>query len=239
MRLKIFLLLLIFFFNFSLSSVYADDHDGKRVFVKEDYVSKKDSLSLLYSHNKKFLPKIELQALIALSFYPELKDVKIVFKRKRLKTTMAARPTYGSLLKRRKNRTYVIYLNDFPDVDVPFDSTSFNAQVGIIGHELAHIIDYESMTKFELVMLGIKYKNKKFRAEMEANTDIRTIYRGLGWQVWAFEHFVSTYPQTPKEYKLYKSKIYLSTEDIIGYIKEYEKSLEEVEIENPEKLSSK
>lgn len=214
----------------------------KKVLKKEDYIEKKDSLKAIYGHNKKFLDKIELQALVALTYYPELKDCRIIFRRKRLKTTMAARPTFWSLIKRRSKRTYVIHLNDFDDVDVPFDSTSFNAQIGIIGHELAHILDYEHMTKMELVWLGFKYRDRHFRARMEVMTDVRTIYRGLGWQVWAFEHFVSTYPQTPREYKKYKAQIYLSPEDILGYIKEYESILEKKNGDNEtekKKLSSK
>lgn len=221
------------FLIFSTLICFSHDNEDRLVLKRADFISKKDSLSNLYIANKEFLPKVELQALIALSYYPELKNVRIKFKRKRLKTTMAARPSFGSVFKSRKNRVYVIYLNDFPDVDVPFDSTSFNAQVGIIGHELAHIIDYESMSKKELIGLAFKYRKKAFRAKMEAETDIRTIYRGLGWQVWAFEKFVSTYPQTPKEYKLYKSKIYLSPQDIVDHIKAYEKSLEKGKIKSP------
>jgi hypothetical protein len=215
----------IFLFSFTSFNINASDLGEKVIFKKADYIANKDSLSGLYSNHKTFIPKLELQALVALYYFPELKNVRIKFKRKKLNTTMASRPSFSSIFKSRSKRLYEIYLNDFPDVDIPFDSTSFNAQVGIIGHELAHIVDYEARSKIELIKLAFKYRDKKFRAKMEADTDIRTIYRGLGWQVLAFEKFVNNYPHTPKEYKKYKEEIYLSPQDILGHIREYIKSL--------------
>ena len=59
------------------------------------------------SQENKIIPNtIKEEALTALSYYPELKDTNIVFKFKDKikKSTMQAQPTWGSFLKRKKNR---------------------------------------------------------------------------------------------------------------------------------------
>jgi hypothetical protein len=178
----------------------------------------KDSLNGLYSNNKTFIQKLELQALIALSYYPELKDVKIIFKQKKLNSTMAAKPTNISAFKRKGKRTYLIHLNDFPEsVNIPFDSASFNAQVGVIGHELAHITYYEKTSAWKILGLAFKYTSKKFRVNFEKDTDKRAVRCGIGWQLYSWKKFVEDYPHAPAEYKAYKKKTYLSSEEIKEY----------------------
>ncbi len=184
------------------------------IFYKKDFIGKKDSLLKLYGSNKVFMDKLELQALVALSYYPELKNVTIKFKSNKLNSTMAARPTYGSVFKRKGKRKYVITLNDKQSVNVPFDSASFNAQVGVIGHELAHISYYEKEKAGKLRRLTFKYLNKKFRAKFEKDTDKRAVLHGLGWQLYAWKSFVEHYPYVPKEYLEYKAKTYLGSAQI-------------------------
>ena len=190
---------------------------------KSDYLPLQDSLRDLYANNKIFMPKLELQALIALSHYPELKDVNIIFKRKKLKTTMAAKPTNTSAFKRKGKRTYLIHLNDYPEsVKIPFDSATFNAQVGVLGHELAHISYYEETSAWKILGLAFKYLNKNFRVNFEKDTDKRTILHDLGWQLYAFKLHVKDYPHAPAEYRAYKSEVYLSAEKTKKLILEYE-----------------
>ena len=115
-------------------------------FFSEIIMSKQiDTLRYQFSDNKLFYEKYELQTLIALSFYPELEDTKISFRRRELNSTMAARPKGIEVFRSKGKRHYIIYINDFPSVKIPPDSIAFNALVGILGHELAHILEYEHM----------------------------------------------------------------------------------------------
>lgn len=194
---------------------FSQENSLPKEIKKTDFIHLQDSLKKEFGNNKTFLPKLELQALIALSQYPELKDVKIIFKRKKLKTTMAAKPTNISAFKRKGKRTYLIHLNDYPeDVKIPFDSATFNAQVGVIGHELAHIAYYENTSSWKIIGLAFKYINKNFRTDFEKDTDRRAIKHNLGWQLYAFKLHVRDYPHAPAEYRAYKAKIYLSAEEI-------------------------
>ena len=124
-----------------------------------------DTLRSQFSNNKFLYEKYELQTLIALSFYPELKNTKISFRRRELKTTMAARPKGIEIFRGKGTRHYIIYINDFPSVKLSPDSVSFNAQVGIIGHELAHIVNYEQISSLKILYVGLSYFNKKFKAK--------------------------------------------------------------------------
>ena len=175
-----------------------------------------DTLRFQYSNNKFLYEKYELQTLIALSFYPELKNTKISFKRRELKTTMAARPKGIEVFRGKGKRHYIIYINDFPSAEVSPDSISFNAQVGVIGHELAHIVDYEQVSSLKMLYIGISYFNKKFKRKFERATDLRTINHGLLWQSYDFALYVHNSKNAPAEYITYKKEFYMSPKEIKG-----------------------
>ncbi len=175
-----------------------------------------DTLRSQFSKNKLLYEKYELQTLIALSFYPELQKTKISFRRRELKTTMAARPKGIEIFRSKGKRHYIIYINDFPSVKVSPDSVSFNAQVGIIGHELAHIAEYAQISSLKIVYVGLSYFNKKFKAKFERATDLRTINHGLLWQCYDFALYVHKSKNTPAEYITYKKQFYMSPEEIKG-----------------------
>ena len=175
-----------------------------------------DTLRSQFNNNKFLYEKYELQTLIALSFYPELKNTKISFRRRELKTTMAARPKGIEIFRGKETRHYIIYINDFPSAKVSPDSVSFNAQVGVIGHELAHIVDYEETSSLKILFVGLSYFNKKFRAKFERATDLRTINHGLLWQCYDFALYVHNSKNTPTEYITYKKEFYMSPEEIKG-----------------------
>ena len=173
-----------------------------RLFSKIIMSQQIDTLRAQFTNNKFFYEKYELQILIALSFFPELKN------------TMAARPKGIELFKGKGTRHYIIYINDFPSVKLSPDSVSFNAQVGIIGHELAHIVNYEQISSLKILYVGLSYFNKKFKAKFERATDQRTIEHGLLWQCYDFALYVHNSKNTPAEYITYKKQFYMSPEEI-------------------------
>jgi len=173
-----------------------------------------DTLRSQFNYNKFFYEKYELQTLIALSYFPELKNTTISFKRRELRTTMAARPKGIEVFREKGKRGYIIYINDFPSAKISPDSISFNAQIGVIGHELAHLVDYEQTSSLKMLIVGFSYLNKKFRTKFERATDLRTINHGLLWQCYDFALYVHNSSIAPTEYINYKKKFYMSPEEI-------------------------
>lgn len=195
-------------------SYWAQDIIAPRLYSDIVWQPKEDSLLREVGKNKTFLMQYRLASAIALMHYPELKDVKITFKTKELSSTMAARPKGLNFFRRKGKRHYVILINNYPSVKVPVDSVSFNAKVGVIGHELAHIADYENKSSLKLIANGIGYVSKKFRAKFERATDQCTIDHGLGWQCYDFSYYIYHYKHTPPEYLKYKKKVYMHYTEI-------------------------
>ena len=72
------LLVVIIITNIQLSNAsFSQVNVLPKEIFKINYLPLQDSLKELYGNNKTFIPKLELQALIALSHYPELKNIKI------------------------------------------------------------------------------------------------------------------------------------------------------------------
>lgn len=178
-----------------------------------------DSMMLQFGQNKKLIERYNHIILVALSYYPELKDTRIEFVFSDEKTTMACRPS--SVFFPRK---YKILINKQEDFEgIPFDSIPYNAAVGIVGHELAHVVDYERLTMLGLIDRLFLYTSQKHgNPYFEKSIDLMTINRGLGWQLydWAsyamYDNSIAT-----DEYKKFKKHTYLTPKEIIGYIQHY------------------
>lgn len=185
--------------------------------------SQVDSLMRIYGNNKIFADEFIEPALIALSYYPELKDVHIEFKYTREATTMAARPDPFSLFSERKYRILINNQKNFEGIlleDVPF-----NAQIGIIGHELAHIVDYHNHNLWGIVGITFRYLDNNRRALFEKEIDKATIERGLGWQLydWA-AHSILSSNSSSDNYRRFKQETYMHPErikQVISYVSKY------------------
>lgn len=212
---NLLVILLLAMSNYSVSQLIAP-----RLYSEVLMMPKLDSLREVCGKNKTFIPEFELASLVALMHYPELKETKITFIEKSLSSTMAARPKGFQVFRSKGRRLYVIIINTTDEVKVPVDGVSFNAKVGVIGHELAHVLDYETKSSLKVVANGIGYASKKFRAKFERATDQRTIDHGLGWQCYDWSHYVYHYKNTPKEYLEYKKKTYMSYEEIEEQLKD-------------------
>lgn len=94
--------------------------------------------------------------------------------------------------------------------DVPF-----NAQIGVIGHELAHIVDYDSKTKTGLIFMAAGYICPNKRRQIENRVDEITIEHGLGYQVKDFSKFVLNNEAINKRYLKYKKKFYYNPNQLL------------------------
>jgi hypothetical protein len=151
------------------------------------YAHRLDSLRDLYGPHKHLPERYALPALLALAHYPELRTVPIHFFEEPALFPLASRPDPRSLFRRRENRRYhVIISTETIEALQPalLERMPFDAQVGIIGHELAHTVSYLDKSSLEVLVMGLNYALfPSFRATFESNTDRRTVMHGLGPQL--------------------------------------------------------
>lgn len=139
-----------------------------------------------YGNRKQYPPQIEKQVLIALSYYPELKNVPINFKMKPNHSPGFTRATWAGVFERPYKRHFLIVIsNSTEEILMPliFNNISFNAQVGLIGHELGHVADFSPKTSLQLIRHAIKSLSEKYVDSVEYNTDAICVAHGLGYQL--------------------------------------------------------
>jgi hypothetical protein len=150
--------------------------------------------SLEKFRNKKEIPQqYEKPILIALSHFPELKDVHIVFKIKKARTGLATKPDFAGVFQRKDHRTYIITIsNETIDTLRPLllQNLTFEQQVGVIGHELSHVVDFNSKNFPQTIGVGIGHISKRYLDKMEFNTDRICIRHGLGKYLLAYSKHV-------------------------------------------------
>ena len=148
----------------------------------------------------------------ALEKYPELSRVHIHFISKpKAKISHQAIPVNSSLIKNREKRKYKIIIAD--DQEDHLDSTLFKnleyiSQVGIMGHELAHISDYHDESSFNILVKGMKYVlSKKFRIRYERETNLNAIKRGLKEEIHSWSRETHSYLVNDNRGEYYHSPI--------------------------------
>ncbi|MBI5218223.1 MAG: hypothetical protein HY958_04760 [Bacteroidia bacterium] len=219
--LKFFLTILAFTVFYSAT---AQDSIFVHYLKRDIYEKKKEEMQSQFGRNKTIPLEIELECLTALSFFREFSNFKIEFRYKKFRTnaTMMVSPTRLSLVKRKEKRTYIIEINNNQGKKKGTDirDLSFNALVGIIGHELGHIVYYNKKNSFNILWMGIKYMlSKKYIRNVEHAADIETIRHGLGFSIFEFRERSLKNPKTTEEYKNKIRKFYFLPEEILMEIK--------------------
>lgn len=180
---------------FIISTAYAQTPQPVKRFERGDF-SQEDSIRLLqeFGKNKILIPQFALQTLIALSYYPELKNTFIRFVYKPAFSTLTTKPNFPSLLLSGNKRTFTIIISDssmqkIEPVILP--KMDFNAQVGIIGHELGHVADFKQRSLLSLIGSGIGHVlSVRYIDRFEFKTDSICIAHGLGYQLLAWSNFI-------------------------------------------------
>ena len=144
-------------------------------------------LKELFGINKNIPQDFETQTLLALSYFPELKDIKIKFRLKNRTTPLATRPTFFSLFQTAKKRTYLITISEKSNAQLDtiiLKNLNLNAQIGVLGHELCHVSDYlnKGFGKMNRIGLDIIFSKKRIDS-LEYATDLSCINHGLGYQL--------------------------------------------------------
>ncbi|MCL8008908.1 hypothetical protein M8845_15865 [Gelidibacter japonicus] len=161
----------------------------------------------------------------ALEYYPELRETHIEFRFKKniKKSTMQARPTFGSFFRSRKNRRYVVLISEtFKISDKKFLTKHIPSDIliGWIGHELGHVMDYSNRSKLNLIWFGIKYLlSDTHIVEAERAADTYAIRHNMEEYILKTKDFILNNAEIHDAYKLRIKKYYLSPEEIMDMIK--------------------
>ncbi len=184
--------------------------------------------------NKGIPPAIEKNVLKALSFYPELKDTRINFilKYGLTSSVMQAQPVFTTLLKRRKFRRYRINISaDFKLTHsrMPIQQIPDEVMIGWLGHELGHILDYESKSNSGMVSFGLNYYlSPEYVKKAEIAADTYAVNHGLGKYIIRTKRFILDNAELPEAYKKKIARLYLSPDVIVEQVKKLEeKKLQE------------
>lgn len=153
--------------------------------------------------------------------FADLHNCKIKVRKKNIKTTMAARPHFFSLLLGKRNRRYVILVNKNESFEgVHLKDVPSEARIGLFAHELMHIRDYESRKVTGVMERGFQYLSQKGKRQVEHYTDSLTIAAGYGQYLYRWANYVLHDSDASDEYKSYKSEIYMSPVRILTQIEE-------------------
>lgn len=181
-HLTLSIILIIFSVNFVFSQKVVKNFDPSHIDSAEF-----NNLMQEYGQNKELPEGYEKQALIALSYFPELKHVNIVFKFKKKTSPLMAKPAFlDVIIKSPHNRTYYIIISSETSKylkHIQFDTLSFNAQIGVLGHELSHVSDFSQRGFWGILQIAFGNLSSKWLDKFEYNTDRKTIDHGLGWQL--------------------------------------------------------
>ena len=154
-----------------------------------------DQMKAKFGKNKILPQGYELQALIALSHYPALKEVPIKFVLQEAYIPLSSRPDPMTILLPWKKRKYLVVIstkstNAFESILL--QNLPYNGQIGVIGHELAHTVSYLDKSALQIARIGFDYATSDaFQKSFERATDLRTIQHGLGYQLLSMSEDIS------------------------------------------------
>jgi hypothetical protein len=179
-----------------------------------------------FGNKKKLAPGFEYQCLLALSHYPQLKKVPIDFRVQPAFIQLSARPDPITVLLPWVKRRYLVVIStDTGSKDDPIllSKAPFNEQVGIIGHELAHIVYYLDKNSLHLAKVAYLYLNDdSFETVFERDTDKRAVVHGLGYQLYDFAFFVrKAFGDSLEKIVQEKGDTYLSPGEIAQEMKKF------------------
>ncbi|MBX2873318.1 MAG: hypothetical protein KTR30_14500 [Saprospiraceae bacterium] len=179
-----------------------------------------------FGHHKNLAKGYELQCLLALSHYPELKEVPIDFVVEETFIPLASRPSPITVLLPWLKRKYLVVISsksaDFFE-GILMHNLPFNEQVGVLGHELAHSLFYLDKNSFQLARIAYQYeKNGDFHDQFEQDTDKRAVAHGLGYQLYDYAFFVrKSFGDTQAEIAAEEGGTYLSPKELAAEMEKY------------------
>ncbi len=186
-----------------------------------------DSLKAIIGDNKGLPKGFEVAAAIAYTAFPQLKDVHIDMVLTNDGVPMESNFDIWSLFGPGKNRRYRILLNDNRNSTNPIllRALPFDAQVGILAHELGHVVYYHQLNLFQIGKWGLNYlRNDAFQATHERSTDLMPVYHGLGSQIYQYAYYVRYDPSCRAFYERHghwMDKYYMTDQELLEAMERY------------------
>lgn len=149
-----------------------------------------EQLEAEFGQHKRIPAEYREQILTALSYFPELRTVRIDFVVRKSAIPLSSRPRYASVFRAAKRRHYLITISSqsSPALSpILLKNLSYNAQVGVLGHEISHVANYLHTSAWGLTRIawGLVF-SKSATDRFEAQTDQTCIEHGLGYQLLAW-----------------------------------------------------
>lgn len=185
-----------------------------------------------FGTNKVIPDLLREEILLALAYYPELRPTHIEFvilDPSIKKSVMLAQPLIPMLFKPKAERGYVIKISRYFQGDLqplPIETIPQTILIGWIGHELGHVMDYLDRSVWSMARYGLGYVlSKRYLRHAERTADLYAISHGLGQKIIATKNFILDHAHLPERYKAKIRRLYLSPEETILLVEEYEKKL--------------
>ncbi|MDQ3101615.1 MAG: hypothetical protein M3R08_09530 [Bacteroidota bacterium] len=155
---------------------------------------------------------------IALSYYPELKDARIVFRfKKEIRNSLMQAQPRGFFMG-GNGRYYVINISERFFIDEQtkaIKGVPSEALIGWLVHELGHVMDYHGRSSMGLVIFGFKYVTSgKYLRQAEKTADTFAVENGCGNYLVDCKEFILGHDELPERYKQKIRRSYLSPASI-------------------------
>jgi hypothetical protein len=196
----------------------------KKIYIKEEEEARHEELEKAFGNKKKLAHGYGLPILLALSHYPELKDITIEFVFCDSEQPLSTRPTPATTLLPAKDRTYEISIstNISPSKEpVLLRNLPFNMQIGQLGHELGHIADFLQKNSLEVLADAALYFLPEYKKNLEKKVDGLAVSHGFGYQALAFSEYVYELKEKYPEEDYYQNyhKCYMTPAEIQARMK--------------------
>jgi hypothetical protein len=151
-----------------------------------------------FGHKKEIPEQFEEVVLQALSHFPELKEVAISFRSSSgHPLPYGTDPVFSGIFRSGHKRKYVVTLldeADLPERPALFKNLPHEAQRGVIGHELGHVIQQMRKSGLSILKKRLKHGGIASRREMEREADLIAIQHGLGFDLYVHATFIRKIP---------------------------------------------
>lgn len=177
-----------------------------------------------FQGKSKWTEQEQLCCLKAIKNIANADSTKIIFKKSRIKSMGQAQPHPLTIFRNSNKRVSIISVRDISkNKKLCFSTIPDSAKIGLIAHELTHVMDFQSKDFFKLMAMSYKYSlSSKFRKDTEWKTDSLSIINGLGQEVLCFYDYIINSPFISEKYLQNKKKFYMHREDIIRIMESME-----------------
>jgi hypothetical protein len=177
-----------------------------------------------FAVNKRYPKQYEHAILYALAGYPELRHTRINFELAYSGSVpYSTRPTFASLFLPAAKRTYCIQIlerADGPKEAALLKNLPEEVQVAVIAHELAHVVQYNARSSWELIKRTMSAPFPAARKDIERSADIGAIQHGFGEALHRQAVYIRRIPGYTEERKSI-NKYYLKPHEIMEYLRKY------------------